>query len=278
MKRDAVFGPVVAFGLGGVLTEALGDVALGVAPLDDREAAELPGLHQGQAAARLVPRLSGGRPGRAGEGHPGHRPDGARPSRDRRDRRQPALVQGDRPVAADALIILSDEAGRGAPERSTFKPNLKALLAPAVHGGGRRFRRHHQVGRFGPPDHHRRRLHRHHLPGEPQGRRVLRPARPTRASRICPRRPTWPCWPSAAIRSLPCSSSAARKGIKAAIAIAAGFSETGEVGRRGRAGDRPHRHRRRRHSHGPQLHGHDLQRGEPARGRLRDAPPAQGHA
>ena len=32
MKRDAAFGPVVAFGLGGVLTEALGDVALAVAP------------------------------------------------------------------------------------------------------------------------------------------------------------------------------------------------------------------------------------------------------
>ena len=36
MKRDAVFGPVVAFGLGGVLTEALGDVALAVAPLGRR--------------------------------------------------------------------------------------------------------------------------------------------------------------------------------------------------------------------------------------------------
>ncbi len=38
MKRDPVFGPVVAFGLGGVLTEALGDVVLALAPIDDREA------------------------------------------------------------------------------------------------------------------------------------------------------------------------------------------------------------------------------------------------
>jgi len=44
MKRDPIFGPVVAFGLGGVLTEALGDVVLGLAPLDDRDAAELPDL------------------------------------------------------------------------------------------------------------------------------------------------------------------------------------------------------------------------------------------
>ena len=41
MKRDPSFGPVVAFGLGGVLTEALDDVVLALAPLDDRDAADL---------------------------------------------------------------------------------------------------------------------------------------------------------------------------------------------------------------------------------------------
>ena len=44
MKRDPVFGPVVAFGLGGVLTEALGDVVLALAPIDDLEAVGLPDL------------------------------------------------------------------------------------------------------------------------------------------------------------------------------------------------------------------------------------------
>ena len=34
LKRDPVFGPVVAFGLGGVLTEVVGDVALALAPLE----------------------------------------------------------------------------------------------------------------------------------------------------------------------------------------------------------------------------------------------------
>lgn len=38
VSRDAVFGPVVAVGLGGVLTEVLGDVSLGVPPFGEAEA------------------------------------------------------------------------------------------------------------------------------------------------------------------------------------------------------------------------------------------------
>ncbi len=36
--RDPTFGPMVMFGLGGVLTEALNDVAFGMAPLDEKQA------------------------------------------------------------------------------------------------------------------------------------------------------------------------------------------------------------------------------------------------
>lgn len=39
--RDAVFGPVIVCGLGGVLAEALKDTALRVAPVDDRQAREM---------------------------------------------------------------------------------------------------------------------------------------------------------------------------------------------------------------------------------------------
>jgi acetyl coenzyme A synthetase (ADP forming)-like protein len=44
--QDPVFGPLVAFGPGGVLAELIGDVAFGLAPLTDMDAEEL--VHQGK--------------------------------------------------------------------------------------------------------------------------------------------------------------------------------------------------------------------------------------
>jgi acetyltransferase len=41
-RRDPVFGPVVVFGLGGILAEALADVVIRLAPLTGTEAAEMP--------------------------------------------------------------------------------------------------------------------------------------------------------------------------------------------------------------------------------------------
>jgi acyl-CoA synthetase (NDP forming) len=38
LARDAVFGPVVAVGIGGVLIEVLGDVSFGIPPFDRRHA------------------------------------------------------------------------------------------------------------------------------------------------------------------------------------------------------------------------------------------------
>ena len=109
MKRDPLFGPVVAFGLGGVLTEALGDVALALAPLDGPDAAELPELIR---ARRLLGSFRGYPPvdraalakviqaiGQIAVDHPQIAEIDA----------NPLLIEGDRPVAADALIILSSE-------------------------------------------------------------------------------------------------------------------------------------------------------------------------
>jgi acetyltransferase len=41
IKRDPSFGPVVLLGLGGVTAEALGDVSLRLAPVDDAEAGQM---------------------------------------------------------------------------------------------------------------------------------------------------------------------------------------------------------------------------------------------
>jgi len=40
-KRDSIFGPLVMFGLGGVMTEVLEDISLRVCPVDKREATEM---------------------------------------------------------------------------------------------------------------------------------------------------------------------------------------------------------------------------------------------
>jgi acetyltransferase len=50
-RRDPVFGPVVLFGLGGVLTELVREVALRLAPLAEADALDL--VRQGRAAAVL---------------------------------------------------------------------------------------------------------------------------------------------------------------------------------------------------------------------------------
>ena len=41
LTRDAQFGPVAAFGLGGIYTEALGDISIGIAPLTYTEAMDM---------------------------------------------------------------------------------------------------------------------------------------------------------------------------------------------------------------------------------------------
>ena len=52
MTRDPLFGPLLAFGLGGVLVEALGDVCFRIAPLTVADAREMLGATKGSALLR----------------------------------------------------------------------------------------------------------------------------------------------------------------------------------------------------------------------------------
>jgi acyl-CoA synthetase (NDP forming) len=228
LKRDATFGPVVAFGLGGVLTEALADVALAVAPMSDSDAAGLPDLIK---AKRLLGPFRGF------------------PAVDRAELARiikavaqialdhphvaeidvnPLLIDGGRPVAADALIILSAEMP-AEPEPRVFKPNLKAALAPAsvaIVGASE------DVVKWGGS------CVRNILDGGYTG--TIYPVNPKADTifglKVYPNLDALPETPDLALLAVggkqiaPMLEQCAAKGVPAAVAIAAGFSETGEQG------------------------------------------------
>ncbi|MBN1630212.1 MAG: acetate--CoA ligase family protein, partial [Thermoleophilia bacterium] len=228
MKRDAVFGPVVAFGVGGILTEALGDVALGVAPLSDKEAHALPDLIK---ARKLLGSFRGLPPvdrdaladiiqaiGQLALDHHEIAEIDV----------NPVLVSGDRPIAADALIILSAEAAKG-PERSAFKPDLKALLAPQSMA---------LVGASGDVSKWGGSAFKSILDGGYTGR--LYAVNPKNGDVFgykaymgieeLPEAPDLALLAVGGHQVAPMLEQCAHKGVKAAIAIAAGFSETGASG------------------------------------------------
>ena len=106
MTRDAHFGPVVMFGLGGIFTEILHDVAFRVAPLERRDALEMMQEIRGRRileAVRGMARvdldiLSQGliALGQIGLDHDAIQEIDV----------NPLIVVGDRPVAVDALVVL----------------------------------------------------------------------------------------------------------------------------------------------------------------------------
>ncbi len=151
LKRDPVFGPVVALGLGGVLTEVLADVALALVPPSDRDLAQLPELLR---AKRILGPF---------RGFPAVDRDGlatvvravSRLALDFPDICEvdinPLLIEGGRPIAADALVVFGalqapGSGGEAAPAPAspvrscgpavarstrTFPLDLKAVFAPA---------------------------------------------------------------------------------------------------------------------------------------------------
>lgn len=109
--RDRVYGPCVSIGIGGVMTEALGDVVFRRAPFDRGEALRAIGDLKGQkllGALRGMPAIDRGALARMMMAM-------AKAGMSRPDITEidvnPLIVSGDSPVAVDALVILETKAG-----------------------------------------------------------------------------------------------------------------------------------------------------------------------
>jgi len=129
LERDPAFGPVLAFGLGGVLTEAVSDVAFALAPVDAREARDLPE----QIRARRLLGAFRGAPEVDRAALAGVLDALSRIAADLPDVAEidvnPLLVDGGTPVAVDALVVLSPEAPPQSETRSV-PPDLEAVFSP----------------------------------------------------------------------------------------------------------------------------------------------------
>ncbi len=129
LLRDHLFGPVVMFGLGGIYTEALNDVAFAVAPLQPGDAEEL----LDQIEGRELLDAFRGAPAVDREALVAALEALAQMAADHPEIREidinPLLIDGSQPVAVDALIAVGEPV-----EVSTRAPadvsRLGALLAP----------------------------------------------------------------------------------------------------------------------------------------------------
>ena len=129
LERDPAYGPVLAFGLGGVLTEAVGDVAFALAPLDEREARALP---EQIRARRLLGPFRGApevdRAALASVLDALSRIAADLPHVAEVDV-NPLLVDDGTPVAVDALVLLTADPP-AQPATRPSAPDLGAVFAP----------------------------------------------------------------------------------------------------------------------------------------------------
>jgi acyl-CoA synthetase (NDP forming) len=129
LVRDAQFGPCVMFGLGGIFTEALGDVSFRVAPLNDQDARSMSTEIQG---SRILGDIRGmgavqtddlnhclRQLGQIGLDHPAISEIDI----------NPLIVRNGLPVAVDALVVLQAPQPQGA-EAAPAAGNLNVLFEP----------------------------------------------------------------------------------------------------------------------------------------------------
>ena len=227
--RDRLFGPVVMFGLGGIFTEALHDVAFAVTPFADGDAEEL--LDQIKAKA-LLGRFRGSPAvdrdalvtvlqavGKMAVDHPEIREIDV----------NPLLIDGSRPVAVDALIAV------GEPQEPSTRPpadvsQLHALVAPrsvAVVGAssdtgkwGGMLIANLRLGEFPGPIY----------PINPKGGEILGLPAYTSIAEL-PETPDLVIIAVASSLVKDTVEACGRKGVSAAVVVSAGFSELGPEGR-----------------------------------------------
>lgn len=234
MKRDAAFGAVVAFGLGGTMTEVFRDIALAIIPGAEGDVSELPDLIRGKAllgAFRGQPAVDRAQVvaiieavAQIAADHPQIAEIDV----------NPLLIRGGEPVAVDALMVLSaavpPAAAPPAAAARDFTPNLDAVLAPrsvAIVGAS------DNVTRWGGS------ALQNILAGGYEG--VIYPVNPKGGEffglPVSTSLENVPAPPDLALLAVGAGQlsgvveQCGRAGVRAAVAIAAGFSETGSAGR-----------------------------------------------
>jgi len=250
LVRDPQFGPCVLLGLGGILTEALGDVVFAVAPLERDEALAMQGRLQ---ASHLLTQPFRGEPAVDADALADLLVALGRIGVERRDvvsvDLNPVILAGERPVAVDALVELSEfsesigsaEVGDAAPARDTaavreateaellerFRPlfHPKGVIVAGVsgHPGKFGFVTYHNLRRFGYQG--------AIFPVKRDGAEVLGEktlsdisAVPDGAADL-----VFVCTPSKANMEL--LEAAAARGVRAAFIASGGYAEAGEEGR-----------------------------------------------
>ena len=235
--QDPQLGPCVMLGLGGVLTEALGDVAFAAAPVSEPEARALVGRLRSRA---LLERPFRGEPAIDAGALAGLLSGLGRLALERPDVRSvdlnPLVVRGGVPVAVDALVVLDPErpafpkapAVRSDAEvlerfRPLFHPRGVVVAGASTHPGKFGFVALHNLLRFG----YRGEI----FPLSRDGAEVLGRRTLTDPAEIPEGRAdlVFVCTPSQA--NLELLRACAARGVRAAFVASAGYGEAGEDGR-----------------------------------------------
>ena len=239
LVRDPQFGPCVMLGLGGILTEALGDVVFAAAPVSERDAHRMIGS---LAASHLITGSFRGDPAVDSDALVEILVGLSRLARERPDIASvdlnPLIVAGDRPIAVDALVELRDavdETPEPLPERSAepeqvlerfrplFHPRGVAVAGVSGHPGKFGFVTFHNLLRFG----YAGKL----FAIKPDGAEVLGRETYTSVEAIPDQQAelVFVCTPNQVNVQL--LRDCAKKGVRAAFVASAGYAESGDNGR-----------------------------------------------